>query len=105
MNCYHCQHPIDTRERVGFRDYCPSCDRALHVCLNCEFHSPNYNNQCRETQAAYVVDKDRFNFCDFFRPAESAPGSDTRTSAAPTPPAPPAATTRAQLDALFKKKL
>jgi len=100
MNCHHCQSPIDTRERIGFRDYCPSCDRALHVCLNCGFHAPGYNNECRETQAAPVVDKDRFNFCDFFRPAETA----SKTAPAPARPASSATATRGQLDALFKKK-
>ncbi len=56
------------KDRVGFRDECPQCDRPLHVCLNCGFYDPAYNNQCRETQAERVVDKDRFNFCEYFRP-------------------------------------
>ena len=103
MNCHHCGHPIDTRERVGFRDYCPSCDRALHVCLNCTFHAAGYSNACRETQAARVVDKARFNFCDYFRPATAdAPASTGAQGAAPAPA--PAANPRAQLDALFRKK-
>jgi hypothetical protein len=101
MNCHHCGHPIDTRERVGFRDYCPSCDRALHVCLNCTFHYPGYSNECRETQAARVVDKARFNFCDYFRPATV--GAPTSTSPKGNAPA-PAVNPRAQLDALFRKK-
>jgi hypothetical protein len=94
MNCWKCGREIDTRERVGFRDYCPGCDRALHVCLNCEFYEPTYNNQCRETQAARVVDKDRANFCDYFAPLKGR----RVTKAAPD------AGGRAKLDALFKKK-
>ena len=95
MNCWKCGAAVDTRERVGFRDHCPRCDRALHVCLNCEFYDPAYNNQCRETMAERVVDKDRANFCDFFSPA-------SRARAAATPIA--AASPRDKLDALFKKK-
>jgi predicted RNA-binding Zn-ribbon protein involved in translation (DUF1610 family) len=105
MNCHHCGRSIETLERLGFRDYCPSCDWALHVCLNCGFHAPEYHNECRETQAASVVDKARFNFCDYFRPAPPvaaapsarAPATGLAVSRAPS-------NTRAQLDALFRKK-
>jgi hypothetical protein len=108
MNCHRCGRTIDTLERVGFRDYCPSCDWALHVCLNCGFHAPQYHNECRETQAAPVVDKTRFNFCDYFRPASPASAETAARASAAGPsvsrtPATPA-NTRAQLDALFRKK-
>jgi hypothetical protein len=104
MNCHHCGRTIDTVERVGFRDYCPSCDWAVHVCLNCGFHAREYHNECRETQAAPVVDKARFNFCDYFRPAaeNAAAPAPTATAVAPSPAS--AANPRAQLDALFRKK-
>jgi hypothetical protein len=94
MNCFHCRQEIEIKERVGFREHCPRCDRPLHVCLNCEFYDPAFNNQCRETQAARVVDKDRANFCDYFAPRKSA------ALAAQAP----GDTARAQLESLFKKK-
>jgi len=49
------------------------------------------NNDCRETNAERVVDKDRANFCEYFRPT-------TRVRAKTANPA------RDKLDALFKKK-
>lgn len=94
MNCFHCGREIAVKERVGFRDACPGCDRPLHACLNCAFHDPAYNNQCRETQAERVVDKRRANFCEYFRPR--APGA--------AKPMSPAGDVRAKLDTLFKKK-
>jgi hypothetical protein len=94
MNCFHCGREISVKERVGFRDECPQCDRRLHACLNCGFYDPAYNNQCRETQAERVVDKDRANFCEYFRP-RTASGAK---------PVSPVADPRATLDALFKKK-
>ena len=94
MNCFHCGREIVFKDRVGFRDECPQCDRPLHACLNCGFYDPTYNNQCRETQAERVVDKNRANFCEYFRP---------RTAAAAKPVS-PADSGRAKLDALFKKK-
>lgn len=93
MNCFHCARPIEVAERVGFRAACPACDRPAHVCRNCNFYDPTYNNQCRETQAERVVDKERANFCEYFVPGRTS----ARPVAASVEP-------RAKLDALFKKK-
>ena len=69
MKCWKCAREIEVKERVGFRDHCPGCDRALHACLNCEFYDVAYNNQCRETQAERVVDKDARIFAISSAPA------------------------------------
>jgi hypothetical protein len=95
MHCFHCGRAVEVKERVGFRDTCDGCDRPLHVCLNCEFYDPSYNNQCREPQAERVVDKDRFNFCEYFAPART-PRAGTKSAAA--------SAGRANLEALFRKK-
>ena len=95
MKCFHCGRQLELQERVGFRDACPGCDRPLHACLNCAFHDPAYNNQCREPQAERVVDKDRFNFCEYFRPR----GAETARR-----PLSPAAGSRAKLEELFRKQ-
>jgi hypothetical protein len=51
------------------------------------------NNECRESQADRVVEKEKANFCDYFKPSGSSSGNaasrDSLKSAA---------------DALFKKK-
>lgn len=94
MKCWKCGREIEVKERVGFRDHCPGCDRALHACLNCEFYDVAYNNQCRETQAERVVDKERPNFCDFFGPGKGTKSANTPRDAG----------ARAKLDQLFKKK-
>jgi hypothetical protein len=95
MNCWHCARKIEvvTGERIGFRDECPGCGRALHSCRNCGFYDPAYNNSCREPMAERVVDKERFNFCEYFIPSDAAAK-------------PPVKKTSAQdkLEALFKKK-
>jgi hypothetical protein len=93
MKCWNCAAEIDTRQRVEFRASCPSCDRALHVCKNCTHYDPGYYNQCRETSAERVVDKERANFCEFFAPAGNKTKSIDASSSA-----------RDQLEALFKKK-
>jgi hypothetical protein len=94
MNCHFCGRAIEIRERVGFRDECPGCERPVHICRNCGFYDPAYNNSCREPMAERVVDKDRANFCEYFNPAKAGakPAASARTSP------------RAKLEELFKKK-
>ena len=37
------------------------------------------NNECRENQAERVLDKERSNFCDYFKPAKGG-GADPNAS-------------------------
>jgi hypothetical protein len=62
--------------------------------LNCRFHDPDAYNQCRETPAERVVDKDRSNFCEYFvfRDAPTSKGPEDKTPGA-----------KAKLEDLFKK--
>ena len=91
--CAHCGHAIAPGTKIYRQDVCAGCGRALHSCKNCEFHDPGAHNQCRESQADPVAEKDRANRCEWFRP-------DSRAGA----PAAPKPDPRAALDALFKKK-
>jgi hypothetical protein len=79
-------------ERVGFRDSCERCGADLHTCLQCSFHDPGAHNECRESNAERVSDRERANRCDYFSPGTEGMGSgEARGSAL------------ADLDALFKK--
>lgn len=55
-------------------DECPNCHTDLHCCYNCTHYDRSAYNECREPQAERVVDKDRRNFCDYFRFAEDRKG-------------------------------
>ncbi len=70
VRCYSCGHLNASGERVGRRDVCESCRSDLHVCRNCEHFDSAAYNQCRESQADRVVEKERANFCDFFSPVQ-----------------------------------
>ena len=96
VKCWHCGRAAEVRERIGFRDECEGCGRAHHVCRNCTFYDTSYNNACRETQAERVVDKERFNFCEYFAPG-SGKGAGAAASQAKQ-------STQKSLEALFKKK-
>jgi len=96
VKCWHCGTTAEVVERVGFRAECERCGRALHVCRNCGFYDTAYNNACRETQAERVVDKERFNFCEYF-----APGSVKSAGAAASQGK---SSAQGRLEELFKKK-
>ena len=96
MRCFACDALVELRtgERVGFRDACPHCGRDLHVCRNCAHHDPSAYNECRESSAERVGDRDRANRCDYFAPGTPAAGARRED----------ASRSRAGLDALFKPK-
>ena len=77
MLCHACQAevPLAAGESLGFRDTCDGCAADLHVCLNCAHHDPAAYNACREPNAERVLDADRANRCDYFRPREGTRGS------------------------------
>jgi predicted RNA-binding Zn-ribbon protein involved in translation (DUF1610 family) len=71
--CYKCGTTIEL-EKVSRRDECPKCGSDLRVCLNCAFYGESKANACMESQAEPVKEKDRANYCDFFRFKEIATG-------------------------------
>jgi len=76
-------------------DECKNCNAELHVCKLCEFYDIGKAKHCREPIAEEVRDKERANFCDYFKPREGAYSSKPQADAEQA---------RAQLDALFGRK-
>lgn len=98
---------------------CKKCGAELHVCKMCEWYSIAVAKHCRETIAEEVKDKERANFCDYFKPRPDAHSAapahagvkakadlDALFGGSKTSQAEPSAAerARAELDALFKKK-
>ena len=90
MQCLSCRKEIGVTGRVGFRDECPRCGADLHSCRHCRFHDPGAYNQCRESSAERVSDKEKANRCEYFQPGAGQAAA-------------PADAARAKLEALFKK--
>ncbi len=44
----------------------------VHVCRMCVFFDPQVARQCREDDAEEVKEKERANFCDYFKPNPNA---------------------------------
>jgi hypothetical protein len=95
MGCFACDAAIElaSGQRVGFRDACAACGADLHSCRNCGHHDPSAYNECRESSAERVSDRERANRCDYFAPGTAVGGGiDTEEQAA-----------RTALDDLFRK--
>jgi len=67
--CFNCGASLDAYllSKVGRQDSCSKCGRDLRCCKNCEFYEPNSHWECREEVAEHVLDKEKANFCDFFK--------------------------------------
>jgi hypothetical protein len=64
-NCPYCNKPIP--DKISRITECPSCGRQLHCCKCCTYYSPEAHYGCRETVDEPVWDKERANFCDYFK--------------------------------------
>ena len=90
-NCWHCGKLIEANNFHRL-DSCNHCGSDTHVCKNCEHYDRAYNNECVESSADRVVEKEKSNFCDYFKASGRAGGT-----------AKSASDLKAAADALFKK--
>jgi hypothetical protein len=73
LHCYRCGESLAALSLpLSRQDECPGCGNYLHVCKMCEYYDARVPRQCREDGAEDVKDKDRLNFCDWFRPSPGA---------------------------------
>lgn len=93
MSCFSCKKEISLDTKPGFREECPHCGADLHSCVNCGFYDQSAYNECRESSADRVLEKERANFCEYFK-VKSIEGKEAID---------PAAEVRKKLQELFKK--
>ena len=65
--CWSCGNEVDDVDTLQRRDECRSCGADLHVCKNCRFWDPGYQNECRENTSYYIRDREKANFCMAFK--------------------------------------
>lgn len=77
LHCYRCGASLVALTLpISRQDECPECSVYLHVCRMCEFYDPNVPKQCTEDDAEEVLEKDRLNFCDWFKPGSDVFDAD-----------------------------
>jgi len=92
LACFRCSK-INTIPdgKVHRSDTCNHCGEDLRVCKNCSHYSPSLYNECKETQAERVTEKEKRNFCEYFVIRNTTNQIDQKTMAMKA------------LDDLFKK--
>jgi len=95
VNCWQCGAALaELTLPLGRLDRCKACGADLHCCRLCTLYERSAYQQCREQTVEEVRDKQRANFCDYFKPAAGLkPARDTGTADA----------ARAALEQLFGK--
>ena len=125
--CYKCGEELIFDVKIQRLDTCPNCSAYLRCCRNCHWWDKNAHNQCRETKAEFIRDREAANFCSHFKFKALVDESQDEASAAkakldalfgggseggaskpagwdlPSPSGDDVADARAKLDALFKK--
>jgi len=75
--CWKCGAPLKgvpfplTRHSV-----CLVCQAELHVCRMCRHYAPRYTNACSHDHADNIPEKERANFCSYFRPRKGEQAQD-----------------------------
>ena len=92
-SCWSCGSPLTPLD-YGRGDSCRKCGRDTRACKGCFFYDKSAHNECHESQADRVLEKERSNFCDYFRPVSRSGESPNAAKDA----------LKAAADALFKKK-
>lgn len=95
LQCWKCGSPLKGII-LPFSKYeeCSVCNADQHACRMCREYDNSVANSCQEERADFVLEKDKANFCDFFKPRPNA--YQRKDEAA-------ALATRAKLAALFGK--
>ena len=71
--CFRCGESLAVLSLpLSRRDQCPACSADLHVCRMCVHFDETAPGKCREDDAEDVTEKERPNFCEWFKPSESA---------------------------------
>lgn len=67
--CYYCGEPAGDI-KLFRTSVCVKCGKDLKVCLNCAFYAPGAHWDCKENIPEQVVDKEKTNFCEYFKYVE-----------------------------------
>lgn len=93
ITCFRCGGSLEHLSLpLSRRDECRDCRAPVHVCRMCMYFDRNVPKQCTEDDAEEVINKEKVNFCEWFKPAAGVFDSVGAAQAAKA---------RGELDALF----
>ena len=76
FQCYKCSGALSDsfKVMVSRSDTCSHCMADIRCCKMCIFYDPKVYNECRESNADRITEKEKANFCDYYK---FGPGGDT----------------------------
>lgn len=82
--CYKCGNDLlflTVGSNINRTEECTKCHTDLHCCKMCQFYDVNSYNECKESIADRIVEKEKSNFCDHFRLKSSTNSINSKQSA------------------------
>jgi len=71
--CWRCGTALGSEQLPVTRlEQCHHCHAELHVCRMCRSWNPRYTSKCSHDHAEPPLERERANFCQYFRPAAGA---------------------------------
>ena len=69
MKCFNCSAELsfEANANIPRGEQCPQCYADIRSCKMCDFYDTSSYNECRESSADRVVDKEKANFCDYYK--------------------------------------
>ncbi len=66
--CYNCRKELNLQAGTPLlrSEECPYCYASLRCCRMCNFYDAKAYNNCHETEAERIVDKEKANYCEYF---------------------------------------
>ena len=91
--CFKCNYELELEinNDLSRSEECPKCGSGLRCCKMCTHYNTNVYNECTEPMADRITEKEKPNFCDYFKLGSSSFKIDEKASAL------------AKANALFKK--
>lgn len=65
--CWKCKNELNIDSAISRSDVCPSCKADIHSCKNCKYYDIGSHYDCHESIEDSVNDKEKANFCDYFK--------------------------------------
>jgi hypothetical protein len=80
VKCYKCLNLLDIKAETNLvrSESCPKCMADLRCCKMCFFYDPKCYNECKETIAERIVEKEKANFCDHFKTSSNVGAGNSK---------------------------
>jgi hypothetical protein len=67
--CYKCEKnlTLSASQKITRHEECEYCFASLRCCKMCHFYDISSYNDCKEPMANRIIEKEKANFCDYYK--------------------------------------